>query len=53
MTQTTGALRLNGEDYINPLDPQGSLTRNLALGAVAPARPRSPVGQGMPVANRR
>jgi threonine dehydrogenase-like Zn-dependent dehydrogenase len=39
MAEKTNALRLNGEEYINPLDPQGSVTRNLALEDVALSEP--------------
>jgi len=31
MSEKIGALRLNGDDYIDPMDPAGVLTRNLAL----------------------
>ncbi len=39
MTETITALRLNGSEKIDPLDPKGSLTRNLAVEEVALAEP--------------
>jgi L-iditol 2-dehydrogenase len=41
MPETTRALRLNGEQYINPLEDDGSLTRNLAVEDAALAEPRA------------
>ena len=39
MTEKIGALRLNGDEYINPLEDKGCLTRNLALEEVELAEP--------------
>ncbi len=39
MTDKIAALRLNGDEYINPLEDNGSLTRNLALEEVSLAIP--------------
>jgi threonine dehydrogenase-like Zn-dependent dehydrogenase len=39
MTERTAALRLNGDEYINPIEDQGCLTRNLALEEVDLAEP--------------
>jgi threonine dehydrogenase-like Zn-dependent dehydrogenase len=41
MTATIGALRLNGDEYIDPLKPNGSLTRNLALEDVSLSEPQA------------
>ena len=40
MFEMIGALRLNGDEYIDPLNPQGPLTRNLALEEVALPEPK-------------